>query len=122
MMVYFNVDLVKKPKRISFVLQRTPLLPCLQAVFFSSKQFQNLTHQPFLTPTTYIYFWRAFIQLVQCEWWQKASLTAAMDRQKKRKVFMLPLPTQLLPTRLESTFAREEAELKMTWLNLISIQ
>ena len=69
-MVYFNVDLVKKPKRISFVLQRTPLLPCLQAVFFSSKQFQNLTHQPFLTPTTYIYFWRAFIQLVQCEWWQ----------------------------------------------------
>ena len=66
-------------------------------------------------------FWRAFIQLVQCEWWQNASLTAAMDRQKKRKVFMLPLPTQLLPTRLESTFAREEAELKMTLFNLISI-
>ena len=33
---------------------------------------------------------------------------------------MLPLPTQLLPTRLESTFAREEAELKMTLVFLIS--
>jgi hypothetical protein len=45
----------KKSSQDSFVLQRAPLLPCLQVVFFPSKKFKNLTHQPFLTPTTYIF-------------------------------------------------------------------